>query len=244
MDGFLRYGIFALLFTLHITPARAGSGPEFRYLYSDENTEEMVAFFYDNTFARCTDCNPYNQSHIDALRSAPQNVRMGNTYNVANNKICTDAAECFPLPTNSPKESHWKIINYRWVSDRPDYQIDNSALPVAQKQDITQASLITPTFQLDPSTSEDDNNEISADNDYYMAQTVKALEKYKIQILDTEKRYLTFPLDNGLKITVDMRKGNNGSPIDALLYRPGRIPIIVDLTDTDQVAASFYLSGR
>lgn len=244
MDRFLRYGMFALLFTLPISPVRADSGPEIRYLYNDGDTEETIAFFYDNSYARCTSCDPYSQGDIDALRSTPFNTRMGNIYKITNNKICTSTTECFPLPLKIQNESPWKIIDYRWVGDRPDYQIENNSLPTAQTQEITQASLITPQFQLDPSVSKEDGNEISADNAYYMAHTMEALEKYKLQILNTEKRYLVFPLDNGLKITIDMQKGNDGSPIDALLYRPGHIPMILDLTDSEQVAASFYLSGR
>lgn len=103
MDGVLRYGMFALLFTRHEAPARDQPGPELRYLYNDDNTEETVAFFYDNTFARCNECNPYSQSDIDALRSAPLSPRIGNIYKVANNQICTDATERFPLPIISQK---------------------------------------------------------------------------------------------------------------------------------------------
>ncbi|AUT97786.1 hypothetical protein OGV94_17990 [Citrobacter sp. Ce006] len=244
MDRFLRYGIFALLFIFHTASVRSDSGPKIRYLYNDDTTEETVAFFYDNSFARCAECNPYSQSDIDALRSTPFDTRMGNIYKVADNKICINAAECFPLPLKIPKESPWKIIDYRWVADTPDYQLDNNKLPAAQKQEITQASLITARFQLDPSVSEEDGNETSADHAYYVAQTMESLEKYKLQIVDTEKRYLVFPLDNGLKITVDMQKGNDGLPIDSLLYRPGHVPIIIDLTDSELVAARFYLSGH
>lgn len=103
----------------------------------------------------------------------------------------------FPSPIKDSKRVPWKIIDYRWVADTPDYQLDNNKLPAAQKQEITQASLITARFQLDPSVSEEDGNETSADHAYYVAQTMESLEKYKLQIVDTEKRYLVFPLIMG-----------------------------------------------
>lgn len=105
MDGVLRYGMFALLFTRHEAPARIDPEPELRYLYNNDNTEETVAFFYDNTFARFNECNPYSQSDIDVLRSAPLSPRMGNFYGVVNNKTFPGTTECFPLPINSQKES-------------------------------------------------------------------------------------------------------------------------------------------
>lgn len=84
MDGVLRHGMFAL--PLHSTKLRPGLIPGRSFVSCITTT--ILALFYDNTFARCNECNPYRQSDIDAT-------------------------ERFPLPKISQKESSWAYANDR-----------------------------------------------------------------------------------------------------------------------------------
>ncbi len=242
MTVFFRYVFFVLIF-LHNT-VWARSGPEIRYLYDDEENEQMIAFFYDNSFARCEQCSLFNGDTIKKLLATPLNTRIEQLYTKDDESICIDSESCILLPKHDKKNYLWKIIDYRWVGDQPEYKSYDRNIPREEQQEVTLASLITPVFNNQKNTNDDDANEISADNAYYYAQTAECLGEYNLQHIETDKRYLVFTLDNGQKIMVDMKSDSNGVPINALLYRPGRIPFVVDLTDTDQVSAKLYLTGR
>lgn len=242
MIVFYRY-VFFVLMLIHNT-VWARSGPEIRYLYDDEENEQMIVFFYDNSFARCEQCSLFNGDNIKKLLATPLNTRIEQLYTKDDESICIDSESCILLPKHDKKNYLWKIIDYRWVGDQPEYKSYDRNTPREELQEVTQASLITPVFNNQKNTNDEDAYEISADNAYYYAQTAECLGEYNLQHIETDKRYLVFTLDNGQKIMVDMKSDYNGFPINALLYRPGRIPFVIDLTDGEQVSAKLYLTSR
>ena len=92
---------------------------------------------------------------------------------------------------------------------------------------------------------EDENSEeaeryftIVDDFVFYSSETAMRFKEAGINCIAAEKRYLSFILDNNEKYIVDTKKQGN---FDALLYKKGQTPILVDIVVNDFESIADYL---
>jgi hypothetical protein len=134
-------------------------------------------------------------------------------------------------------EPRLQITNFRPHSD---------AIPADSIQPVTETCLV----EMMPETryfEDEESEEAEAyftsmdDRAYYSWQTRRRFERMGVKSVLARKRYLSFEIDGGEKIIVDTRDEQNGHHVDALLYKRGRIPMLIDIVINDMDSINAYL---
>jgi hypothetical protein len=117
----------------------------------------------------------------------------------------------------------WQVINYCRINSRmqiTNFEEETANIPAKDIQAIKETCLIliVPEYVDQWEWFKDDRE--------------KEYAEKGIPSVDAQKRYLSFTLDGGEKITVDTKKKQNGTvlPPSALLYRKGYIPIMLSIS--------------
>jgi len=112
------------------------------------------------------------------------------------------------------------------ISKKDIFEIDETCLIV----------LLHPNF-------ENLEEEFQSDWAHYAAETnVRFRDELGVSNVATEKNYISFMLNNGVKFIVDAKKIREEKYFDALLYKKGEIPIFVNIVDNDMKVISDYLN--
>jgi hypothetical protein len=113
--------------------------------------------------------------------------------------------------------NHYKVYSYLQITN---FENETAQIPAKDIHAITETCLIF-------ITPEDGYEEWM----WYQDDRKKEYAEKGIQSIDAEKRYLSFMLYDGEKITVDTKQKQNGTiPPSTLLYKKGYIPIMISIS--------------
>ncbi|WP_268846997.1 hypothetical protein [Flavobacterium aestivum] len=144
----------------------------------------------------------------------------------------------------------WKIL--KGVDINNELQVVSFTSPKKEVPNETEIVTTTKLVIFSPETkSFKDENSVEAENyfaamddwSYYSNELSKYFEELGVKPFYSKKRYLTFEIENGKKITIDTKKQINNFNVQCLLYRKGKRPIIVYLlpNDNDKEEIQRYL---
>jgi len=124
----------------------------------------------------------------------------------------------------------WKNINYRLISSRKqitNFETNTEKIVESNIQNIKDDCLIFITPE--QSADADDEYDPVIEWQNYAYDRKEQYEAKGIKSVDAEKRYLRFLISDDERIVIDTQKGQNGQniPPSLLLYRKGRIPILL-----------------
>jgi len=191
-----------------------------KYYYINNDHNETVVFFDDGTAYQSSN----REVKIDAAgyvvldESLTERTWEGAPYRVFPDALIIGKIERFEFFNEIGNIiPNWIIINYHEVS--LPMQITNFETKIKKNeksdiQEITETCLIFIT----PETGYDKNN------------TALFYEKMGIQAIEPQTQYLSFVLNSGEKIVIDIAKKQNGKTYKALLYRTGQIPLVVSIS--------------
>jgi len=130
----------------------------------------------------------------------------------------------------------WKIINYYNIHSP--IQITNfltANIPAENIQSINETCLIF----IAPEESYEEWM-------WYEDDRKKEFAEMGISSVSAQKRYLSFTLFDGDKITIDTKSKQNGAACSALLYRKGYIPIMISISgdsEEDKYSVNSYMNA-
>jgi len=221
-----------------------------------KNNVTLGAFFADSTSFRASQ-NGFN-SHlfdIDPLQITPsdQEYEEWDTFlsfgRVDIWDFFDDAGHIVP---------GWEMINYHKIHSPlqiTNFVTDLSGVPQNKIKNITSSSLIfLPYTSKNPQKvstleiiMESVDDEIPVRDTYYSAAEPDEYQKLQAQVtekyrdigiesiyLTEEDQYLSFNLNTGFKVVIDITTDQNGLPYTTLLYRSGYIPILFHLNGSEE----------
>lgn len=204
-----------------------------------------VGFFDDGTFASCARCDT-DGSVIDMLNEYGE----WGTYEEFSTYLLTDGNIKWELFENGRIMQDWKLINFETIAF--DNQITSYSVYEADKINADSIQFVSETglIELMPEPKEFTNEESEEAESYYTAaddflyylhENRTRFENIGVKSIAVQKRYIVFRLKNDKNIIVDSWEEQNGYPVHAYLYKKGKLPLVVDITDNDLTSAQEYL---
>lgn len=139
-------------------------------------------------------------------------------------------------------ESGWKII--KGIPITHEMSVISYSEPEKNKKSttITDTQLVileqeTRTFADENSPEADAYFTASDDYGWYLAELTESFEKRHIKVTSLKNRFVTFPIENNQKITIDTYKLINNNNVSVLLYKKNKRPIIVHLIPDENAEA-------
>lgn len=114
--------------------------------------------------------------------------------------------------------------------------------------DQTELVLIQPviqTFTDENSQQAMDFSTMMDDWSHYASEITRSFEALQVRVVSTDKRYLIFTLGENQRMIFDSRQTpstpDEAVSWQALLYRKGQVPKLIDITDNNMAEAKAYL---
>ena len=221
--------IYALAISLFSLSCEKQKERKVKYYFYSDTYNRVVAFFDDGTAYGCINCEMKIDAKGNILldKDMEELTSEGAPYREFSNYLGIGKIERYDLFDDLGRiHSNWQIINhYRVYSSfqMTNFEPETAKIPAKDIQEIKETRLIF----IIPENSHEEWA-------WYQDDRKKEFAEMGIQSVDAQKRYLSFKLYDGEKITIDTKKEQNGTTYSALLYRNGYIPIMISISGENE----------
>ena len=224
---------------------KAAETRRLKYVVKDDNG--IIGFFNDGSAVtgRWHDINDatletlYNEEPSAAYKELPDGIALSGGDEI---KFSDD---------DRAISSKWAMIDYSWIHSYgavTDYSAYGGIFHSDDILKINDTCFIemtpeTKTFENEESEEADAYFAAMDDHAYYINEIRSKFENIGVKNTITENRYLVFTLKGGSQIIVDTLAEQNGKRVKAFLYKKGKLPLIVNIADSNMEQYKYYLQN-
>ncbi|MCU0355484.1 MAG: hypothetical protein MUD08_17355 [Cytophagales bacterium] len=218
--------------------------PKIKYLSATNGG--LLAFLDNGNVTACPRCDLTGGNVKNLVSAKPDN-----TYREFPSFLLLGQSDTLQLFENGygAIANDWKIFNHCEVDFKEmvtNYRINDNALNRDSVQVIDETCFVhfppeTKTFADENSPEAEAYFTAMDDWSYYMNETNQNFAKAGVKSVAAEKRFLLFKRDTNEEILVDTKDTQLGMKISALVYRKGKMPLVVNLVDNKMEICKKYL---
>lgn len=227
-----------------INPQKQNAGRHLKHIFMDDNG--ITGFFTDGSVA----LGPWydlNDVTLEALYGEEPYA----FYKELPDSLLIEDKEILFSDDNGALAREWIMIDFKWtgsantITNYAAFTEDFDSEDMQEIDDTCFIEIMPETKIIDDEESEEALSYFTSMDDYayYLSESRARFKSMNIKSITAQNRYLLFSLKGGSRIIVDTEAEQSGKHIKALLYKKGKKPLIVDITDSNTQQYKYYLQN-